>query len=307
MLSALPLVFYFYLECSNPNCGTRVEVGVSLGSTVDAYFCDDSNHQVDDPVLIQGDTLQICVTKLEESSYSHVEDVYKMALTQPSTGVAPQFAVFNGVVEEDLASRSCSKGICNIKTQVSSRFFRRGAGPIRVVGVAILNFGPADRRALAGFGGYNAQYNQKVGHSNRVRDLQGDSKEEGKSGFELEAEVERRGKTPAAPPSAPIQTSPDTKASSNSYEIYLAILGAVIAGIFASLIIFCCLYGCFRSKRYEDPRKEFASDKARCSRYSSSTASVASSDCLSDSSFSSLDKSQNSLVRSIHRVAFRYC
>jgi hypothetical protein len=118
---------------------------VSFGHPVDAFFCDVSNNQVPDPVLSQGDTIRVCVRLSKNSSYFHLEDIYMMALTQPTTGIATHYAVDNGNASA-FATKNCQQGLCNILTQVPSRFFGRDSGPVRIVGVALLNVGPADRR-----------------------------------------------------------------------------------------------------------------------------------------------------------------
>jgi hypothetical protein len=151
---------------------------VSFGHPVDAFFCDASNDQVPDPVLSQGDTIRVCVRLSKNSSYFHLEDIYTMALTQPTTGVMTHYAVSNGNASA-LATKNCQFGLCNILTQVPSRFFDqafdRDSGPVRIVGVALLNLGPADRRVLAPI--------ELSGH----RQLQ--TVDAPRSAFELEADI----------------------------------------------------------------------------------------------------------------------
>jgi hypothetical protein len=126
---------------------------VSFGHPVDAFFCDASNNQVPvDPVLSQGDTVRVCVRQNRNSSYFHLEDIYTMALTQPTTGVMTHYAVYNGNFSAASATKNCQLGLCNVLTQVPSRFFDRAfgldSGPIRIVGVALLNLGPGDSRRI---------------------------------------------------------------------------------------------------------------------------------------------------------------
>jgi hypothetical protein len=134
--------------------GTSSEfvASVSFGHPVDAFFCDASNNQVPDPVLSQGDTIRMCVRLSKNSSYFHLEDIYMMALTQPTTGVRTHYAVSNRNASA-FATKNCQLGLCNILSQVPSRFFDqdfdRDSDPVRIVGVALLNVGPADRRVLA--------------------------------------------------------------------------------------------------------------------------------------------------------------
>jgi hypothetical protein len=151
---------------------------VSFGHPVDAFFCDASNNQVPDPVLSQGDTIRMCVRLSTNSSYFHLEDIYMMALTQPTTDVLSHYAVSNRNASAT-ATKNCELGLCNILSQVPSRFFDqqfdRDSDPVRIVGVALLNVGPADRRVLAPI-----EFN---GH----RQLQ--TADVPRSAFELEAEI----------------------------------------------------------------------------------------------------------------------
>ncbi len=134
--------------------GSRDEpvASLSLGQPIDAFFCDASNNQVPDPVLSQGDTIRMCVRLSTHSSYFHLEDIHMMALTQPTTGVRTHYAVSNRNASVS-ATKNCHLGLCNILSQVPSRFFDqdfdRDSDPVQIVGVALLNVGPADRRVLA--------------------------------------------------------------------------------------------------------------------------------------------------------------
>jgi hypothetical protein len=154
---------------------------VSFGHPVDAFFCDTSNNQVPDPVLSQGDTIRVCVRLSKNTSYFHLEDIYTMALTQPTTGIVTHYAVYNGNASA-LATKNCQLGLCNILTQVPSRFFDqafdRDSGPVRIVGVALLNVGPADRRQ---------RVLTPIDLSGQHRQLQ--TADVPRSGFELEAEI----------------------------------------------------------------------------------------------------------------------
>jgi hypothetical protein len=158
-----------YIETAVKSCGNITEIGnvtailvperldgtsdelvgsVSFGHPVDAFFCDASNNQAPDPVLSQGDNFRMCVRLSKNSSYFHLEDIHMMALTQPTTGVLTHYAVSNRNASA-FATKNCELGLCNILSQVPSRFFDRDSDPVRIVGVALLNLGPDDRRVLA--------------------------------------------------------------------------------------------------------------------------------------------------------------
>jgi hypothetical protein len=154
---------------------------VSFGHPVDAFFCDATNNQVPDPVLSQGDTIRMCVRLSTNSSYFHLEDIHMVALTQPTTGVLSHYAVSNRIASAS-ATKNCELGLCNILSQVPSRFFDqqfdRNSDPVRIVGVALLNLGPDGRRVLAPI-----EFN---GH----RQLQ--TADVPRSAFELEAKIAGR-------------------------------------------------------------------------------------------------------------------
>jgi hypothetical protein len=160
--------------------GTSSEfvASVSFGYPVDAFFCDANSNQVPDPVISQGDTIRMCVRLSKNSSYFHLEDIHMMALTQPTTGVLTHYAVSNRNASA-FATKNCELGVCNILSQVPSRFFDqqfdRDSDPVRIVGVALLNLGLDDRRVLAPI--------EFSGH----RQLQ--TADVPRSAFELEAEI----------------------------------------------------------------------------------------------------------------------
>jgi hypothetical protein len=163
----------------------QIFASVSFGQPVNAFFCDTSSNQVPDPVLSQGDTIRVCVRLSQTSSYFHLEDIYMMAFTQPTTGVDTYYAVYDGDASA-VATKNCELGLCNILSQVPSRFFDQDSGPVRIVGVALLNFGPQDRRVLAPFD-----------FSGRRQLQSGDAP---RSAFELEAGIigrlEQQGRAP---------------------------------------------------------------------------------------------------------------
>jgi hypothetical protein len=160
----------------------RFTGSLSLGHPVDAFFCDVSSNPVPDPVISQGGTIRLCVRLSQDSAYFHLEDIYTLALTQPTTGVTTHYAVKNGN-PSTVTTKNCQLGLCNIRCQVPSRFFYRDSdqvfdqdpGPVRIVGVAQLNVGPQDRRVLA-----------PIEFSGHRQLLTGDTS---RSAFELEANL----------------------------------------------------------------------------------------------------------------------
>jgi hypothetical protein len=198
-LANLTYAELLFAEAAVGSCGDTTEIGnitemlvpkrqdgtyseivatVSLGHPVNAFFCDASSNLVRDPVLSQGDTIRVCVRLSQNSSYFHLEDIYMMALTQPATGVTTHYAVYDANATAQ-ATKNCQLGLCNILSQVPSRFFDQvfgqDSGPVRIVGVALLNLGPDKRRVLAPI--------ELSGH----RQLQ--TADISRSAFELEAEI----------------------------------------------------------------------------------------------------------------------
>jgi hypothetical protein len=208
---------------------------VSFGHPVDAFFCDASNNQVPDPVLSQGDTIRVCIRLSKNSTYFHLEDIYTMALTQPTTGVMTHYAVFNGNSSE-FADKNCQLGFCNILTQVPSRFFDqafdRDSGPVRIVGVALLNVGPVDRRQRL------LTPIEISGH----RQLQ--TADVPRSAFELEAEI--RGAISLDQGLQPTDNSDTNKGISSA-----CILSILVTGIL-TMIVFVVLR---RRRKQEAARK----------------------------------------------------
>jgi hypothetical protein len=208
---------------------------VSFGHPVDAFFCNASNNQVPDPVLSQGDTIRVCIRLSKNSTYFHLEDIYTMALIQPTTGVMTHYAVYNGNSSE-FADKNCQLGFCNILTQVPSRFFDqafdRDSGPVRIVGVALLNVGPVDRRKRL------LTPIEISGH----RQLQ--TADVPRSAFELEAEI--RGAISLDQGSQPTDNSDTNKGISSA-----CILSILVTGIL-TMIVFVALR---RRRKQEAARK----------------------------------------------------
>ena len=127
-----------------------VSISISLGLDVIAYFCDDDNNLVPDPLVRQGETVTFCVTR-QDSSRWHVEEILTAAFTQ--AGVEEAQYVVSETMASPISRKRCTWGVCNIKAVVKSRFFTLNAGPIRIVGVAINALGSPDerRRTLSAF------------------------------------------------------------------------------------------------------------------------------------------------------------
>jgi hypothetical protein len=196
---------------------------ISFGQPVDAFFCDASNNQVPDPVVSQGDTIRVCVRQNRNSSYFHLEDIHTLALTQPTSGVMSHYAVYNGNASAALTTKNCQLGLCNILFQVPSRFFDRAfdrdPGPIRIIGVALLNLGSDERRVLAPI--------EFSGH----RQLQ--TSDVPRSAFELAAEILG---TSLEPDLAPTNNS--SKTSSDIGKACILALAAILTLVPVICLVF---------------------------------------------------------------------
>jgi hypothetical protein len=118
-----------------------------LDYPVEAYICLEDNSEVDFPeALEQGSILQVCVRIDEtvETQNVFVEDILTFVVSQPD-GTATASTVISSGVPDPLTDKTCREGgICNVKTQLLSKFFTDiNPGDLRVDGVAILAFGKA--------------------------------------------------------------------------------------------------------------------------------------------------------------------
>jgi hypothetical protein len=126
----------------------KASAAVSLQYPVAAYFCDDESIEVPPPIFSQGSVLQFCVELSENVTTSgvYVSDVMTVDLDQSSGGV--QHAdLITGSVPDWLTRKTCSAGICNIKTQLTSKWFAEiNPESMDITGTALLAFGTASRR-----------------------------------------------------------------------------------------------------------------------------------------------------------------
>jgi hypothetical protein len=118
-----------------------------LAYPVEAYICLDDNSKVTNPVaLAQGSFLQVCV-RIDDTVVTDnilVEDILTFVVSQPDSTATNSETITNAVADP-LTDKVClESGICNVKTQLQSKFFADiNPGDLRVDGVAILAFGKA--------------------------------------------------------------------------------------------------------------------------------------------------------------------
>jgi hypothetical protein len=119
-------------------------INAQLDYPVEAYICVDDDSEVENPApLTQGSGLQVCI-KIDDSFRTHniiVEDILTFVISQPN-GTATDSVPINNAVTNPLTDKVCREsGICNVKSQLQSKFFAdANPGNLRVDGVAILAF-----------------------------------------------------------------------------------------------------------------------------------------------------------------------
>jgi hypothetical protein len=118
-----------------------------LDYPVEAYICLEDNSEVAVPgALEQGSILQVCVRIKDdvETQNVFVEDILTFRVSQPDGDASDSTVIASGV-PDPLTDKTCREGgICNVKTQLLSKFFTDvSPGDLRVDGVAILAFGKA--------------------------------------------------------------------------------------------------------------------------------------------------------------------
>jgi hypothetical protein len=127
---------------------SSADADIKLDYDVKAFMCLDDNSVVSPaPVLVQGSFLQVCVS-IDSSTVTTdnivVEDILYFFISQTnSTGT--NSTPITGTVADPLTDKVCREnGICNVKTQLLSKFFTETVpDDLKIEGVAILAFGQA--------------------------------------------------------------------------------------------------------------------------------------------------------------------
>jgi hypothetical protein len=121
---------------------------IKLDYPVEAFICLDDNSLVAaPPALTQGSFLQVCV-KIDDAVTTDnilVEDILTFVVSQPSNVLSTDSETITNAVPDPLTDKVCREsGICNVKTQLLSKFFtEESPGVLQIDGVAILAFGQA--------------------------------------------------------------------------------------------------------------------------------------------------------------------
>jgi hypothetical protein len=121
---------------------------ISLEYPVTAYFCGEDSVEIPPPTLSQGAVMQFCVEINENVTTSdvYVSDILSVDLDQSSGGSA-HADIITDTVEDWLTRKTCAAGICNIKTQLTSKWFAEiDPESMEITGTALLAFGTASTR-----------------------------------------------------------------------------------------------------------------------------------------------------------------
>jgi hypothetical protein len=120
---------------------------LKLDYPVEAFICLDDNSEVLSPAaLAQGSFLQVCV-KIDDAIVTEnivVEDILTFVVSQPG-GSATDSETITNALADPLTDKVCREsGICNVKTQLLSKFFTETIPTdLQIDGIAILAFGRA--------------------------------------------------------------------------------------------------------------------------------------------------------------------
>jgi len=132
--------------------------------SLQAYFCADGNvKESKPPPLSQGSTLEVCV-RVDPSVTTDVfvEDVLVFVVSQPSTSVTIKSVAIVDGQPDILTTKVCTEdGVCNIKTNIPSKFFTEQQDSVRVDGVALLSFGSTTTQAPTSVGSGRRQNEER--------------------------------------------------------------------------------------------------------------------------------------------------
>ena len=235
---------------TNRTAADSEAANAALDYPVTAYFCEDTNTEEFPGPFTQGSALQVCV-KMDESVTEDVfvADILTFVVSQPD-GPASSSTNIQETVTDPLTAKDCtsqSDGICNVKTQLPSKFFTEPfPADLQVDGVAILSFGVPGRRQLVA-----VPIQQNLHNTQESRELQDNGEgEEGSDGgansdFGLEVSLARS------------QGSATAEKESNSLVV-IAVAAVLILIVVSGMA--CCIYFMCAAKKHriEKEEKEYA-------------------------------------------------
>ena len=122
-----------------------------LDYPVEAYIYDGANDLVGSPSpLAQGSALQVCVKIDDMVTVQNVNAEHVLLFVMTQVGSEEEQRPIEASTVDALTTLNClTRGICNVRTQVLSKFFSAtNPGDLQMDGIAILSFGPAGRPSL---------------------------------------------------------------------------------------------------------------------------------------------------------------
>jgi hypothetical protein len=221
----------------------RDTVNTKIDYPVVAYHCNElSDKLASKPNLTQGDALQVCVeidpTIVEENVF--VTDILSLDLDQANMDQnITQKKIIDEGIADALTSKLCQGGICNMKTQLESRWFIDPIpGNINAIGVAILAFGSSGSGQGARFlrAPIVFQKRRHVDGRERSRKLQQGDDENAFANFILSTSL-----------NLPTLDEKDEKDEQNDKIPVLIFVGAALMLV---LLVSCCCCGIIRQSEY---------------------------------------------------------
>lgn len=149
---SVDLTANFTLTALSIDRSGAAEASADLKCEAQAYFCTDDRQPIPAPLLSQGDVLQFCVEIAKEDAHLFfIRDIMETDLEQDNNG--NQVYRETGDEHDDiivnyesnfLTSKSCIAGICQVKTQLASKYFTdRLPNPLTIIGSALCALGSA--------------------------------------------------------------------------------------------------------------------------------------------------------------------
>jgi hypothetical protein len=222
-------------------------VSSNIDFPVVAYHCNELNDKLaSKPDLVQGESLQLCVeidpTIVNEGVF--VTDILSVDLDQENMDQnVTQKTIISETIPDFLTSKLCQDGICNVKTQLESRWFSDPIpGDINTTGIAILAFG-----SISGGSGQRLRYLRApiVFQQSRHAD-----------GSELDRKLQQGGDDGNAVANFILSTSLNIPSSDDkipfSDDKISVLLFVGVALVVVLLVGFCCMirwFGCFRRRK----------------------------------------------------------
>lgn len=124
---SVDLTANFTLESirTNRTASSEDQADTALDYPVEAYFCNEGGDELAQPALKQGSALQFCVrTPSNVTADVFVDNILEFSISQPGSYpvTTPTKPIVNGLPDA-LTDLACELGVCNVKHQLSSKWF----------------------------------------------------------------------------------------------------------------------------------------------------------------------------------------